>query len=291
MRITDFPLILEAKEHYIEARREGNSRHDATQQVIEFYAEEILTDPDGDGVCIWIGLADGQYYRKELEEQIAAKGLWALTVLESSEADITPGDILRRRSHYAQAPMSEKAVGKPRPKFRCSWAVGDTFAFLLSGSDAEAVGLMGRYILLRKVGEMEDSGRIMPSVSLTLWDDRPLPKNSEEFKEIPILILDCRPYIPKGYYEYRASLVIKNKKQIDALNLEYLGNFPDVDMPNDEAIITRSGWEVLLLPEYLEYLICCQYKLHLHLSKERESKPRNENIKPCTEDVSQLFVK
>ena len=266
MRITDFPLIEEVKNEYIENRRNGNSRQSATELVTQCYMEELLDKTSDDAVFVWIGLADGQYQRKELTEQIAAIGMNALNWLESANYGITPGDISRRRMHYAQAPMPEKAVGKPKKKFQCSWAIGDTFAYQLSGALAEAEGIAGRYVLFRKVGEMSSNGKTEPSVTVTLWDERPLPQNSQEFCQIPFMILDQRKLlIPKGCFEYRTRLIIKNQKQLEKVGLRYLGNFPDVQTPRDEAILTFPGEDLLLLLDYLDRDCCYLYKMHCHI--------------------------
>lgn len=65
-------------------------------------------------LTFWIGLADGQFARKELTLEIAVHGLMALNRLAQEAPDITPGDIERRRKHYAQAPMPERRLGRPK---------------------------------------------------------------------------------------------------------------------------------------------------------------------------------
>ena len=66
MRMTYFPILHEIKEDYIKFRQEGNSRDQAVTLLIHSYAREIALGKADDGHLFWIGLADAQYYRKEL---------------------------------------------------------------------------------------------------------------------------------------------------------------------------------------------------------------------------------
>ena len=264
MRITDLPLITEVKDDYIKLRQNGLDRDDAVAELQHSYHDEITLGAEDDGLAFWVGVADGQYALNELSEEAARNGLAALDKIEKTDWEVTPGDIRRRRERYAAAPMPErKSVKKPK-KFRCTWKIGDTFAYQLNGPDAEAHGLSGRYMLLRKVDELEFSdGRLLPVVTVTMWDALPLPRNAVEFQRLPALKLaNGRFGFPRNQYEYRAEIIIKNARQLSLLSLEYLGNFANVCMPANEIIIRESGSTMMLLPEMLSRDFCLLWKYH-----------------------------
>ena len=243
MRITDYPLLMEVREEYLENRKAGNSRDEATKELLLRYSDEITTGAADDGVLFWIGLADGQYANRELTAEVSKRAITALDILEQADWNVTPGDIRRRREHYALAPLPEKKIGKPRSKFRCSWEIGDTFAYLLIGPYAQKTGTEGMYILLRKVSEMEwEKGELFPVVYLSLWDKEVLPYTADEYQTAPLLKINRGRFgLPKKYYEYRTLILINNKKQLDSTPLQYLGNFQvDVHLKN-EVIIERAA--------------------------------------------------
>lgn len=267
MRITDFPMLMEVKDAYICLRKEGKCRDDATRILVENYSDELDMGADDDAFLFWVGLADGQYARKELSTEVAQQALSALSGIEQTDWDVTRGDIQRRRNRYAEAPMPERKVGKPKKKFRCTWSIGDTFAYLFSGADAVEAGLSGKYALLRKVADVEyEDGSILPALSISIWPSLPFPEDNTGFQSVPILKINAdRMGIPYGMYEYRALLMIRNKKQLDSIPLRYVGNF-DMRMPTDEAVYDYAGYMTMLLPERFEKNLCIYWKMHNYYS-------------------------
>lgn len=264
MRITDFPLIDEVKEEYVELRQNGIARDDAVASLKHSYRHEIDRGAEDDGILFWIGLADAQYMLKELSEEVARQGFIAIDQIGKTDWQITPGDLNRRRERYAKAPMPErKKVNKPK-RYRCSWLMGDTFAYQLFGEEAEQFGLVGRYVLFRKVSEVEAwNGAIEPVVTVTMWDESPLPTTTEEFQRLPILKLaNGRHEIPKDQFIYRTEMLIDNEKMLKQLNLQYLGNFQDVAMPKDEAVIEYEGFMKKLALNLIDKSCCYYWRNH-----------------------------
>lgn len=273
MRLTDFPLIEEVKQLYMDLRRDGKNRTNATEMLIREYADELTIGVEDDGQQFWIGLADGQYQAKELTVEVAEKGLAALTRLQDMVPDITIGDIERRRERYALAPMPERKIRKAN-KFRCPWNIGDTFAYQLSGKEAEELGIAGKYMLFRKVDEREfDKGRIVPMVTVSLWDGIPFPSTAQEFQSVPLLRIDNggRCDSPEDKYEYRALITIKSLKQLLSLPLQFVGNFQDTVMPKDEIIFQNAGHCTLLLPEMMDSSCCVFWKMHLYCTNNQQA--------------------
>lgn len=256
MRITEFPMLNEVKEQYQQVRRSGKPRQEAVEELKIQYRNELSLSADDDGLLFWVGLADAQFACKELALEVAEKARDAIEKLRMTEWEIPSGDLNRRLQNYSAAPMEErKQFGKSR-KFRCTWAVGDTFAYLLAGEEAKKHGLDGCYMVFRKVDEAEDhAGRIIPIVTFTMWGKDPLPKTAEEFQTKPLLILYKGLWgCPQDKSEYRCELLFTSKRQIEKLGLIYLGNFADIPMPSDEIIFKG----VMLSPGRFE-VDCCAY--------------------------------
>ena len=249
MRLSEFPLISEVKENYIELRRNGSNRLDSTEKLKEEYSNEIGLGQFDDGLLFWVGLADGQYALKELTLEAAELAEKALQQLEKCDWGISPGDIQRKREHYQSAPMPERKYVRPKPRFHCNWKIGDTFAYQLNGPKADTLGISGQYILIRKVAEVVfDKVNVFPVVTLSLWKNQPFPQNTQEFTAVPFLKL-ARGRLGNPYdkYEYRGELIIKNRRQLDSLSLIYLGNFDNVTMPKDEVIVECIGYMLTMI--------------------------------------------
>ena len=266
MRMTDFPVLEEIKDEYIQLRQAGNSREDAVQKMMESYTDELQ---DAEEIPLfWIGLADAQYFRTELSEDVAQKAISALDAFDSFGWGICSGDLNRRRDHYEKAPMPERNVGKPRPKFRCQWKIGDTFAYQLTGREAKELGIHGKYMLLRKVSEVEfGDGSLYPIVTVSFLGDRTFPTSDEAFMDSPLLKLQegGRMFSPKDKFEYRTVIIIKNKKKLAETPLQFVGNFMNVQMPTDEIIFTEAGVILMNHLELFETNFCLYWKRHNRL--------------------------
>lgn len=214
MKLNDFPIIAEIKEEYMHQRRSGRSRDEAIAALQNSYQDELTIGAEDDGLLFWVALADAQYALKELSSSVSEKALDALSQLDHPSWSIVPKDLTARRKNYSAAPMAERKTLPKSRKFRCTWKIGDTFAYLLSGNCAKEHELAGRYMLLRKVDEVEfGDGRLLPVVTLTLWDNEPLPTNSKECQRIsPLKLAAGRLCFPKNKYEYRTEILFTSKK-------------------------------------------------------------------------------
>ena len=265
MRMTDFPVLEEIKDEYIRLRQNGKTRAEAAGLMMETYADELQNPSEYDAQLFWIGLADAQYYRKELSEDIAARALTALEAIGAYKWNVCPGDLVRRQEHYARAPMPERKVGKPKPKFRCEWRIGDTFAYQLTSHEATELGIGGKYMLLRKVSEVEfDNGSLYPIVTVSFWDFEKLPSSTKQYETASLLKL-CRGgrnFSPSNCFEYRTEILIKNRKQLGLAPLIFVGNFCQSSMPSDEIIFTRGGDILMTLLATLEKDLCRFWRIN-----------------------------
>lgn len=253
-------MLGEIKEEYLKSRRNGSSRDATVAYLKASYRNELTLGCEDDGLLFWVGLADAQYACKELSSEVAEQALTAIEKLIETDWDVCSGDLVRRQEHYASAPMPERKHFGPSRKFRCTWKIGDVFAYHLTGAEAQERGLDGAHVLLRKVDELESyDGRLLPVVTLTMWTDGSLPTTSEEFQNKPMLILSKgRLSSPPDKSEYRTELLISSRKKLEQLSLVYLGNFLEVTMPSDEFIIRQPGC-IMMTPLNRFAWECCTY--------------------------------
>lgn len=268
MRLQDFSLYCEAKKEYLELRKKGIGRADTIKEMQEHFADEISIGSEDDGILFWLALADAQYSMKELSSEVAAYGLQFLDALEHSDLSIASGELVRRRERYAQAPMPEKKSVRSRPIFHCGWSVGDTFAYRLSGPDADAAGISGKTVLFRKVGEVEfDHGHIVPLVTLTLWETDNLPQNSAELGLKPVLLLRCTKLLTHIRKDYVAVLPFTSKRQLDKLKFLFIGNYPDIPSPAEQTVYDIGGKYPMILPSMVDKKCCIFVQMdHSHLT-------------------------
>lgn len=250
MRITYFEILGDIKTDYTKLRQDGQSRNEAVQILMAKYHEELTTGAEDDGLLFWVGLADAQYALKELSVEVSVQGLAALERLKVAIPEITPGDIEKRRGHYACAPMPERARVRSPKRYRCQWRIGDTFAYQMFGPEAEKNGVAGEYVLLRKVDELEWDNQLHPVVTLTHWKKTALPLDAAEFQSAPILRLcNGRLGSPRSTYEYRIEILFTSQKQIKELDLQYIGNFPNIIIPENEFYDPTPGCVLMMSPQ------------------------------------------
>jgi len=259
------PIIEEIKQEYKELRLKGNSRAEASEKLMDAYRHE-LNDSD-DGPLFWIGIAAAQVACRELSQEASEMGLKALKDLQNTQIGELLGSrqIAKYWERFAQPPMPERRKITEKKRFQCAWRIGDVFAYKIKGVSAERLGISGKYMLLRKVDTADWSrGETHPVVTFTYWDRPELPKTAEEFQTVMPLRVACgRHGYPINLYEYRIDILFKRSKQLDDLELCYLGNFPDVPAPADEVIVKQSGSILMANPVDFDNECSLYYNLNL----------------------------
>ena len=260
--LSDFPVIEEIKSEYKNLRIKGFGREEATDRIKDSYRYE-LADED-DSPLIWIGLADAQFACKELSAEVAECALKTIESIDDSELAQFIGirQLTKRKERYSQPPMPERKSIREGKKFRCSWEIGDTFAYRIKGEEAEKYHLAEKYMLLRKVSEVEVyNGQVHPIVSMTLWDKPTLPKTATEFQNSPFLRLSSgKQFTSLDQFEYRTEILFATKRQVEQLELQFVGNFGDIEMPKDEIVFTMPGVIHKTLPKNFDDECCLAYR-------------------------------
>lgn len=87
-------------------------------------------------------------------------------------------------------------------------------------------------------------------VTLTHWKKTALPLDAAEFQSAPILRLcNGRLSSPRSTYEYRIEILFTSQKQIKELDLQYIGNFPNIIIPENEFYDPTPGCVLMMSPQ------------------------------------------
>ena len=139
--------------------------------------------------------------------------------------------ILRKKLTTPQPP--EKKVSKYR-SYQCPWALGDVFAYQFHGEYSKNQGLIGKYVIFRKVSEDTSYPmHIVPVVKIYAWVGDHIPELSEIDKKgfIPVYFPKWDYYLKKPKdLQYCFKIEAQSKKEIPRDYLTHLGNIQDDDI-------------------------------------------------------------
>ena len=136
-------MASDIKEEYIDQLYKGIDSHTITRNIQESYADAIKDEDDAP--IFWIALADVQWTYGRLEPAVKEKALYYL----KSKRDCIKWN-LDELQDKLNRPQPEKRIIKEKKLFRCSWNVGDVFAYKLTSKYAETKGLVNKYIYFIK---------------------------------------------------------------------------------------------------------------------------------------------
>lgn len=238
---------------YVDLLRRGNSNEEALKKLME--KNRYCIGDEEEEPLFWYALADTLWNYGRLTPEVKEKALYFLDHPEAElarweddggkyvEAWMRTLEKLRTKLLSPQPP--EKKVSKYR-LYKCTWQVGDVYAYRLESEYSKEKGLDGKYIIFQKVGETDCwPGHIIPVIFVYRWIGESLP-TKEELACLPIL----KQYYPcalKKYPDTTGSLValmIGSKKITPVSQLTFMGNMPINESRFDsKKICDYFGWE------------------------------------------------
>lgn len=263
--------------YYRDQLHRGKDSLQITQELLESY-KDAIADTD-DNPNFWFALADVQWDMGRLlpavKEQALAclesgSGLseWEESSKKQFEKRRLVLDKLFQKLNSPQPP--EKKVSQYR-LYQCPWENGNVYALPLESTQAETLGLCGRYILLEKAGEREyHPGHRIPVMYVKITDGSDFPNSLESYNKLKYIKITSewidtsflripditdqsisasmiRSIDENGFLTiYRISLIATSVRSIPK-NLVYVGNFAGAEHPSYEYI---PPWDVNI-PAYL----------------------------------------
>ena len=261
-------LAQDIKEDYREKLRKGRTNKEALEEMIERYAEEI--EDDDEGPVFWMLLADTMWNLGRLIPEVKEKAIQQIDEgknLEIWKQEGTQKEYELRKSELNKlkeklnSPMpEEKRIPLERKipaKRKYEWNIGDTYAYELKGDKAEELGLKGRYLILRKVEDVDYiEQKIIAIVYCQITEDTVLPKTKAELEKLSYTI-----QMNKGdiRYAYKIRLGEVTQKALKE-ELIYIGNFTEMSCPPNE-FKERTLYDITYYPyKELEYFILQDYE-------------------------------
>lgn len=261
-------LAQDIKEDYKGKLRKGRTNKEALEEMIERYAEEI--EDDDEGPVFWMLLADTMWNLGRLIPEVKEKAIQQIDEgknLEIWKQEGTPKEYELRKRELSKlkeklnSPMpEEKRIPLERKipvKRKYEWNIGDVYAYELKSDKAEELGLKGRYLIFRKV---EDVDYIEQKVAVIAYcqitEDTILPKMKEQVEKLGYIIEMNKGDVRYIYKMHLAQITQKALKE----ELIYIGNFTDISCPPNE-FKERTPYDITYYPyKELEYFILQDYE-------------------------------
>lgn len=251
------------KTDYINFLKEGKTNQETYDKLI---ADNQITINDfEDGPVFWFALADTQWKLGRLMPYVKEQALKHLdegTDLLKWEEWGKP--FLKRRikvlDDLKNRLMSAMPAEKKVPLFKyykCTWNIGDAYAYRLESDYAKLHNLYGHYLIIYKFDEYrQKKGNdydFFPYVYTKITKNSELPQTLDEINN------DCTfvRYVynpPTRLFEYKTVNVLESFKILK--KMIFIGNFK-IDFPKDELIKEDNGFPVRTMssPRYEERMI------------------------------------
>ena len=262
-------LSIDIKDQFETLLRDGKTVEEITKQLMDDYNH--LTQNPSEEAVFWFALADTQWNWGMLLPYVKDKALlWidkggdlARWHVENPKSEVTREKVLNDLRYKLLLPQPPAKKISKRRLYKCTWNIGDVFAYQLESDLAKEKGLYGRYFLIQKVDEGTwHPGHIIPIVYIKITKSEKLPINLEEYNELEYVQTWFTKYEERFFpidamrpvediaeksrikYEvdefgflpqFRVKLLNLSKKSIPT-KLIYIGNFSGANPPEKEFI-------------------------------------------------------
>lgn len=224
---------------YIDKLRRGKTNEEATQELID-NNDDVIGDEEES--LFWLALADTQWDYGRLLPAVKEKALYFLIQERGSERWKESGDkqfkdwkaTLDKLEEKLISPLSPlKKVSKYRI-YQCKWQLGDVFAYKFHSDYSKEKGVLGQYIVFRKISEdIWWPGHVVPAVNVYQWIGSTIPL-LDEVKNMELLPQKYWPIAysknPNQQKEYLLDLLVNTEKSIPKDHLTFLGNLQGTDL-------------------------------------------------------------
>lgn len=244
----DNSLVDEIIDSYSSLRLHGHSREASLARICQSFEAELSDEDDRPFVLIAIALALCK--KRELTPQTRNDALQAIELLRKRPSDhsvpYNTRDFDRLIGYLSADRIGPEVPYRARKAYDPGWSIGDTFIHPFSQSAAEQMGLLGWYIVFRKVGEYLDrKSRHMQLVYITVCPPDAIPQTDTELSSLGYL----RMMEHDNGWDYLGQLCFKSKKDEDQWDLHKIGCFPNAGIPNDaiteDPIVSMPFYGVL----------------------------------------------
>ena len=226
-----FPLIHDILERYSFFRSQAISPVKSRDLLLSEYAREM--DDEDDSIIVLAGIALAQWDYSELDEDVNKKvqamiQKRLLEVKRDEEKEAFAGILL----HLSKKPLRQERKRLSKSLYSLQWKDGDTFSHLLTQPEAEKAGILGWYLLFRKVGHYNDiNGRQIQLGYITICPPEKIPQTTKELNSLGYLHVMAHG----EKWDYLVQIDVQSKRAEKNLEFKWIGSFIDAGNPSDEV--------------------------------------------------------
>ena len=265
VRLYSDDYACDVRGEYRHQLRLGKTNDEAVKELLS----TLWTDGE-DEPTFWYALADTQWNMGRLTRDVRDKALLFINREIPDERWETP-ELMQKQLVELQKLKEKLMTEQPQEKrvmpyrfFRCPWSLGDVFAYQLHGQESKEKGLIGQYIVFRKITEdFEWPGHIIPSVHIYRWIGSEIP-SLETVQTLPLLPMKFIPEvyrsrnIPVPPKHYLLSLQDNTKRSFPKEYVTYIGNIQDDQTFLSVRDGSLSGYESVIW-RYFKYKVLGMY--------------------------------
>ena len=228
----DSSLVDEIIDGYSFLRLHGHNREESLARICMNFEAELSDEDDRPFVLIAMALALCK--KKELTTQARSDALQSIELLRKRTSNHSvphaSRDYDRLIGYLAEDQIGPEAPYRARKTYDPGWSIGDTFIHAFSQPAADQMGLLGWYVVFRKVGEYLDrKSRHMQLVYITVCPADAIPQTDAELSSLGYL----RMMEHDNGWDYLGQLCFKSKKDEGQWRLHKIGRFPNAGIPDD----------------------------------------------------------
>lgn len=259
-------VALDVKEEYIELLKKGKSKEEANQEIIDNNTDYL--EDEEDMVPMILALADTQWNYGRLMKEVKEN---ALNLINSGEA-LKPWEddkkLKKRRMEVLEKLKNKLETPEPPEKkvrkykfFDCGWQLNDVYAYPLTSEYAKKYNVYNHWMIFIVCGDYvwENHYRSL-IVRAKITKDEKLPTTKEEIDKLDYIQVGFENYnslygdsfSKLSDWEYKKSIkglvekygeipiyeieLSNSSKRVMPKSLQYLGNMPDIKLPEYEYI-------------------------------------------------------
>ena len=245
VKLYENDLALDVKDRFDDLRK-GKTVQQITNELIEEYSFE-LADCDCAPV-LWFALADTQWNLGRLLPEVKERALEWLDRGGDLQVWREENPKLAKKRELELEKLQQKLMSPQPPEkkisqyriYKCTWKIGDVFAYKFDSEYAQSNGFQQRYVYFVKVDEMVwHPGHIVPVVYFFKKLDSAL-SDITSLKNIDYIPQFYLPTVyknkPNKKIKYRLTLLNTSARVIPKKQLVYLGNIGSIRCEDNEDL-------------------------------------------------------
>jgi len=233
--------------------KEGKTNQEVYDKLIE--DNQMIINDMEDGPVFWFALADTQWKLGRLMPYVKEQALKYIdegTDLLKWEAWGNPflkhrKKVLDQLKDRLNTPMPQEKKVPLYKYYKCSWNIGDTYAYRLESDYAKLNNLYGHYLIIHKLDSYpQKKGNdfdVFPYVYTKITRSSELPKTLDEINNNCDFVRYMRN-MPGRTFKYRTINVLESTKILK--KLIFIGNFK-IEYPKDEWLEKDIGYPVSVM--------------------------------------------